>query len=590
MPPLSEDYSDYWAPEVTYREGKFYLYYSAGDGSRMHLRIALGDAPGGPFTDCGIRLTSEEFAIDPHVFEDDDGQCWLFYATDFLEHTHVGTGTVRDRMIDPFTLSGNPSPVVRAQYGWQLFDPERKEKGGVRWHTVEGPTVLKRKGLYYEMFSGGNWKNASYGVGYAVSTSIQSQDEWRQVCDGTRVFPLLQSAPGVTGPGHNSVVRGPDNRHLYCVYHQWDAEVGRRVLSIDPLEWIGEELSVFGPTTKAQPAPNLPRIGSLERWKVTTGDWSFATENSEQRSLSGYSEVRYDAPVDTGFLVECDARALRGSSRGALGIFASDAGGSRHWASLLGSGLNLSPQFEVEPFSDSRETVFSGSFRLVRLEASGFTLKASIGNLSPRHRVVLKELPQHIGLFTNDLAGEFQGFSLTRGWQDSFEDADDCIAALAFQAEAGAWQVHSMALHQSEEPSTGVIFKFVPAAAYDFVINARLEGGSRGFYGFFPASPLGQRGPLVGVVPRAGSWILCLDKSGYGDIHTSSVLAVLPSGFDIYEYQQFGFTVDDDVMAIRWRGTPLCEAAIGYRGVRVGLFAAGRASFEMVRVTELVAT
>ncbi len=56
---------------------------------------------------------------------------------------------------------GNPRPVTRARYDWQIYDPNRKEKGGVRWHTVEGPAVIKRKGLYYEMFSGGNWQNTS---------------------------------------------------------------------------------------------------------------------------------------------------------------------------------------------------------------------------------------------------------------------------------------------------------------------------------------------------------------------------------------------------------------------------------------------
>ena len=56
--------------------------------------VAVSKRPDGGFVDAGKRLTFEEFAIDAHVFIDDDGSRYMFYATDFLEHTHIGTGTV----------------------------------------------------------------------------------------------------------------------------------------------------------------------------------------------------------------------------------------------------------------------------------------------------------------------------------------------------------------------------------------------------------------------------------------------------------------------------------------------------------------
>src|SRR5262249_30981592 len=220
----------------------------------------------GPFIDCGIRLTSEEFAIDPHIFEDEDGSRWMFYATDFLTHMRLGTGTVRDRMIDAFTLAGQPRPVTRALFDWQVYDPHRIEKGGVRWHTVEGPFVLKRKGRYYQMFSGGNWKNETYGASYAISETIDAPpdaneewEEWRQVADGEIVSPILRTIPGkVIGPGHTSVVRGPDNQQLFCVYHRWLNEEVGRALAVDRLDWVGERILIIGPSTTPQPAPIAP--------------------------------------------------------------------------------------------------------------------------------------------------------------------------------------------------------------------------------------------------------------------------------------------------------------------------------------------
>ncbi|MEW6130872.1 MAG: family 43 glycosylhydrolase [Acidobacteriota bacterium] len=145
MERLNEEATCYWAPEVVYENGRFLMYYSVGNETFMQIRIAIAEHPAGPFIDADRSLSTEPFAIDPHVFRDEDGKNYLFYATDFLEHTHIGTGTVCDEMLDEFTLAGHPRPVTRARFDWQVYDPNRLEKGGVRWHTIEGPFVLKHK-------------------------------------------------------------------------------------------------------------------------------------------------------------------------------------------------------------------------------------------------------------------------------------------------------------------------------------------------------------------------------------------------------------------------------------------------------------
>ncbi len=257
LEPLPGNHTCYWAPEVSFLDGRFHLYYSVGNEERMEIRVAVSDHPGGPFVDSGRRLTSEPFAIDAHVFEE-DRERWLFYATDFLDASHIGTGTVRDRMLDPFTLEGDPKPVALPRYDWHVYHPNRPEKGFVRWHTVEGPFVLERKGVYYGMFSGGNWQNPTYGVSYATARSLDDPGEWTQTA-----LPILRTTGEVVGPGHNSVVRGPDNRQLYCVYHRWSPDLSARVMAIDPLDWAGERMIVLGPTTTPQPGPVPPTITGL---------------------------------------------------------------------------------------------------------------------------------------------------------------------------------------------------------------------------------------------------------------------------------------------------------------------------------------
>jgi beta-xylosidase len=102
MRPLDPSPPYYWAPEVTYDNGRFYLYYSTGNETLMEIRVAVSTRPDGGFIDSGHCLTGEEFAIDPHVFIDDDGARYLFYATD-LSHSHPhryrNCGRPNDRLV-----------------------------------------------------------------------------------------------------------------------------------------------------------------------------------------------------------------------------------------------------------------------------------------------------------------------------------------------------------------------------------------------------------------------------------------------------------------------------------------------------------
>src|SRR5205823_1739550 len=103
--PAGESGDAFWAPEVAYEGGQFYLYYSAGHDDKNHrLRVATSDRPEGPYVDTGTPLTELSacpFAIDPHPFRDDDGRWYLFHSRDFLEIEdggRIGTGIVVDRL------------------------------------------------------------------------------------------------------------------------------------------------------------------------------------------------------------------------------------------------------------------------------------------------------------------------------------------------------------------------------------------------------------------------------------------------------------------------------------------------------------
>ena len=53
------------------------------------------------------------------------------------------------------------SECIKAEEPWELLQAK----------VAEGPSVLKKKGMYYLIYSANHYQNKGYGVGYATSKS-----------------------------------------------------------------------------------------------------------------------------------------------------------------------------------------------------------------------------------------------------------------------------------------------------------------------------------------------------------------------------------------------------------------------------------
>ncbi|PZG01891.1 hypothetical protein C1I99_05000 [Micromonospora deserti] len=205
-----------WAPAVTAKNGKYYLYFSGGLASgntAKQLGVAVSDSPTGPFRDALGRplIRSGQYsgqAIDPMVFTDDDGQSYLYW----------GQGAAR---------------VVRLNSDMVSFDPAQ-----VRVITPTGyneaPFVFKRNGVYYFMWSEGDTRSEDYRVAYATGSS--SYGPW------TKRGIVLQKRLelGIKGTGHHSVVRAPGTDTWYVAYHRFAVPAGNgtnRETTIDRMEF-----------------------------------------------------------------------------------------------------------------------------------------------------------------------------------------------------------------------------------------------------------------------------------------------------------------------------------------------------------------
>ena len=581
LQPIASEPPYYWAPEVVYHNGRFYMYYSCGNETLMEIRVAVSDRPDRNFIDAGHRLTSEEFAIDAHVFTDDDGQRYLFYATDFLTHTHIGTGTVVDRMISWFELEGSPKPVSRAAYDWQVYDPHRIEKGGVRWHTVEGPTVFKYKRKYFEMFSGGNWQNSSYGVGYATSDTIERPDEWDQSIDGSSVLPILRTIPEkVIGPGHNSAAVGPNGRELYCVYHRWEGV--DRVMAIDRMGFAGHRLFVNGPTFARQIAPHRPTYTSASAAFEFTGDWERSENSISNLTTSAMAEIPAGS---TCFLTElsfrigephfADSAITFGGRFGELPVFTLKfvpATGTVTFADRQTRELRLGEPID---FSAFQHLSVDGDGHFVRIRLNGLSLELNAG---------LEFACDRFFIETENARTEVRGFALTRGFEDLFDREGDALTELGWNkigpVEA---QVADGELRFSTSGSEeGVIWRGEPARSFDLAANIRSTDIERSEAGFGFAL-LDENATVVRkfVIGRVDGQAVISDT-------LNGVSLPLPSSFQGESHRQFRFLKLGSRLRIESEECLLGEFEMDSNPAIVGIFTKGaEVATEMVRWTPL---
>jgi beta-xylosidase len=230
-----------WAPSVLRRrDGTYVLYYTASRGTQCIGR-AVAPSPLGPFVDrwskplvCQRGLGG---SIDPSPFRDADGSLYLYWKND-------GNSIGRPTEIWAQRLSPDGTRLLGAPH-------KTGETNDRVWegHVVEGPTMWRHGGRYYLFYSGGNYADDTYGVGYATCTGPFGP------CKDARENPILHTRCRAHGPGGESiiVVRG----QAWMVYHAWlpNHAGDKRVLWIDRLDWLTGPPVVHGPTCTPQPTP-----------------------------------------------------------------------------------------------------------------------------------------------------------------------------------------------------------------------------------------------------------------------------------------------------------------------------------------------
>lgn len=209
-----------FAPEVTYSNGKFYMYTSPSGFGHFALE---SENPTGPFHKISDNI---QHAIDGSVFIDDDGKWYFYWAGD--------EGIWGCEMKSP-TEFGKPVLTGVTMHGW-----------------TEGPFVCKQNGIYYMTYTGNHYLSKGYRINAAWSNHPLKgyQDE--------RYNPVVIHTEGqVTGLGHSCTVMGPDLISHYLVYHNMNEDL-TRYLDIDRQLWHENVTQILGPTRTPQSIPAMP--------------------------------------------------------------------------------------------------------------------------------------------------------------------------------------------------------------------------------------------------------------------------------------------------------------------------------------------
>ena len=185
----------FWAPEVSYYKGKFYMVYTAQE----HLAVAVSDNPTGPFKKHSEGWLRNGAAIDGHLLFDDSG-IYLYYV-----RLEGGNRIFAAKMSDDLKRIEHEyeDVLIQAEEEWETAD----------CLVAEGPFVIKHNGLYYLSYSCNHTRSEDYAVGYAVSdspTGIFKKYEGN---------PILHKKGDIVGVGHNSYMPTDDENRFICAYH-----------------------------------------------------------------------------------------------------------------------------------------------------------------------------------------------------------------------------------------------------------------------------------------------------------------------------------------------------------------------------------
>jgi arabinan endo-1,5-alpha-L-arabinosidase len=227
--PYTGGSANLWAPDISFLNGQYYLYYSASTFGSQRSAIFLATSPtaaAGSWTHRGLVIESSTAvnynAIDPNLVVDAAGQWWLSFGSFWS-----GLKLIR---LDPATgLRFAGDTAVRS-----LATRPSNVSG-----AVEAPTIHRRGGFYYLFASfdfccRGAASTYRIMVGRSASVTGPYVDRNGTAMTSGGGTEILAGHGSIHGPGHQALLTDVDGDVLF--YHYY-ADNGAALLGINRIGW-----------------------------------------------------------------------------------------------------------------------------------------------------------------------------------------------------------------------------------------------------------------------------------------------------------------------------------------------------------------
>ncbi|GAB3659365.1 arabinan endo-1,5-alpha-L-arabinosidase [Echinicola sediminis] len=236
-----------WAPDISYHNGRYYLYYSISTFAKNTSAIGVAtnktldpDSADFKWTDHGIVVESVPGrdlwnAIDPNIITDEQGNKWMafgsFWAGLKLVRLSEDLLSVKNGAEDWYTITRRP----------RTFALDERDPGDA---AVEAPFIFKKDGYYYLFVSFDlccRGENSTYKMMVGRSKDLQGpyvDKEGKSLYQGGGTL-VLEGNEDWYGVGHNAAYTfdGLD----YLVFHGYEAkENGTPRLFVREIDWDDE--------------------------------------------------------------------------------------------------------------------------------------------------------------------------------------------------------------------------------------------------------------------------------------------------------------------------------------------------------------
>ena len=234
-----------WAPDISFENGEYRLYYAWSLFGKNSSGIALAtnktldpSSPDYRWIDRGAVLRStaadDYNAIDPNFVLDQQGHSWLAFGS-------FWSGIKMRRLDDKTGLAGDPKLYSLATRRRPDNPPPAPPGLPPDWEAIEAPFIVHHGGYYYLFVS---WDLCCRGlhstyrtiVGRSASITGPYVDEHGVPMMQGGGTPLLSANERWLGPGGESLFMqksGPD----IIVFHAYDAHTGKPALQVSTLAW-----------------------------------------------------------------------------------------------------------------------------------------------------------------------------------------------------------------------------------------------------------------------------------------------------------------------------------------------------------------